>query len=227
MIGIQGAGKTTFCKTRLSDYEYVNLDTLKTRDNEEKLVKNLFREGKSFVVDNTNRFKSDRERYIPMAIAKDYKIVGYYFETCFKCKKETNVVSFASDLYYSIDDEYFELFDEDINFISDVEGVPETLLEYLKENFKFYNGYSKFAQASYLGNHCEYCGVLQGDFYLHHEPDGPFFVDSADKAKELRILRLKLPFDLQIGGSFSLCSEDYLIKKYGQFEELDINLKIE
>lgn len=80
MIGVQGAGKTTFCKMYLSDYEYVNLDTLKTRDNEEKLVKKLFREGKSFVVDNTNRLKSDRERYIPRAIAKGYKIVAYYFE---------------------------------------------------------------------------------------------------------------------------------------------------
>lgn len=80
MIGVQGAGKSTFCKKYLSDYDYVNLDTLKSRDKEEKLVKKLFREGKSFVVDNTNRLKSDRERYIPMAIAKDYKIVGYYFE---------------------------------------------------------------------------------------------------------------------------------------------------
>lgn len=80
MIGIQGAGKTTFCKMRLSDYEYVNLDILKTRDNEEKLVKKLFGEGKSFVVDNTNRYKFDRQRYIPRAIAKGYKIVGYYFE---------------------------------------------------------------------------------------------------------------------------------------------------
>ena len=80
MIGIQGAGKSTFCKMYLSDYEYVNLDTLKTRDNEEKLVKRLFREGKSFVVDNTNRYKYDRQRYIPKAIAKGYKIVGYYFE---------------------------------------------------------------------------------------------------------------------------------------------------
>ena len=80
MIGVQGAGKSTFCKKHLSNYEYVNLDTLKARDKEEKLVKKLFREGKSFVVDNTNRLKSDRERYIPMAIAKHYKIVGYYFE---------------------------------------------------------------------------------------------------------------------------------------------------
>lgn len=80
MIGVQGSGKSTFCKKYLSDYEYVNLDTLKSRDKEEKLVKKLYREGKSFVVDNTNRLKSDRERYIPMAIAKDYKIVGYYFE---------------------------------------------------------------------------------------------------------------------------------------------------
>lgn len=154
-----------------------------------------------------------------------YIVVGK--QNCFKCKKQTNVVSFASDLYFSIDDEYFELFDEDINFISDVEGIPEPLLDYLNDNFKFYNGYSKFAQASYLGNHCNHCGVLQGDFYLHHEPDSPFFIDSAEKVKELRILRVKLPFDLQISGSFSLCSGNYLIKKHGQFEEFDINLRIE
>ena len=46
-----------------------------------------------------------------------YIIIGK--QNCFKCKEQTNVLSFASDLYYSIDDECFELFDEDINFITD------------------------------------------------------------------------------------------------------------
>lgn len=129
MIGIQGAGKTTFCKTRLSDYEYVNLDTLKTRDNEEKLVKKLFREGKSFVVDNTNRFKSDRERYIPTAIAKGYKIVGYYFEPDLKAclrrnrKRSRKVPENVIKEYYNIvlnnRPTYDEGFDEIYTVIND------------------------------------------------------------------------------------------------------------
>lgn len=129
MIGIQGAGKTTFCKTCLSDYEYVNLDTLKTRDNEEKLVKKLFREGKSFVVDNTNRFKSDRERYIPTAIAKGYKIVGYYFEPDLKAclrrnrKRSRKVPENVIKEYYNIvlnnRPTYDEGFDEIYTVIND------------------------------------------------------------------------------------------------------------
>lgn len=129
MIGIQGAGKTTFCKTRLSDYEYVNLDTLKTRDNEEKLVKKLFREDKSFVVDNTNRFKSDRERYIPTAIAKGYKIVGYYFESDLKAclrrnrKRSRKVPENVIKEYYNIvlnnRPTYDEGFDEIYTVIND------------------------------------------------------------------------------------------------------------
>lgn len=129
MIGIQGAGKTTFCKTHLSDYEYVNLDTLKTRDNEEKLVKKLFREGKSFVVDNTNRFKSDRERYIPTAIAKGYKIVGYYFEPDLKAclrrnrKRSRKVPENVIKEYYNIvlnnRPTYDEGFDEIYTVIND------------------------------------------------------------------------------------------------------------
>lgn len=140
MIGIQGAGKTTFCKTRLSDYEYVNLDTLKTRDNEEKLVKKLFREGKSFVVDNTNRFKSDRERYIPMAIAKDYKIVGYYFEPDLKAclrrnrKRSRKVPEMVIKEYYNIvlnnRPTYDEGFDEIYTVINDDKEMKIT--EYIE-----------------------------------------------------------------------------------------------
>ena len=127
IIGIQG--KTTFCKKYLSDYEYVNLDTLKTRDKEEKLVKKLFREGKSFVVDNTNRLKSDRERYIPMAMAKDYKIVGYYFEPDLKAclrrnknrsrKVPENVIREYYNIVLNNRPTYDEGFDEIYTVIND------------------------------------------------------------------------------------------------------------
>ena len=36
MIGIQGSGKSEFCRRNLQDIARVNLDTLKTRNNETK-----------------------------------------------------------------------------------------------------------------------------------------------------------------------------------------------
>lgn len=82
MIGIQGSGKSTFYHKYLSDdYVRVNLDTLKTRNREEQLVSECFREGKSFAVDNTNPTRADRQRYIPLAQYWGYRIVGYFMES--------------------------------------------------------------------------------------------------------------------------------------------------
>lgn len=82
MIGIQGSGKSTFYHKYLADgYVRVNLDTLKTRNREEQLVSECFREGKSFAVDNTNPTRADRQRYIPLAQYWGYKIVGYFMES--------------------------------------------------------------------------------------------------------------------------------------------------
>jgi len=35
--------------------------------------------------------------------------------------------------------------------------------------------YSKMAGSSYWANCCPYCNSIQGDFFLHAEPEGPFF----------------------------------------------------
>lgn len=92
MIGIQGSGKSTFYHKYLAnDYVRVNLDTLKTRNREEQLVSECFREGKSFAVDNTNPTRADRQRYIPLAQYWGYKIVGYFMESKLQaCIKRNN-----------------------------------------------------------------------------------------------------------------------------------------
>lgn len=91
LIGIPGAGKSTFYKKYFSDYGYINLDTIKNREKEAKLVKSLLDEGKNLVVDNTNCSNSDRKRYIPEAKEKGYKVIGYYFEPDYKsCMKRNN-----------------------------------------------------------------------------------------------------------------------------------------
>lgn len=81
MMGIQGSGKSEFCRQYLAGkYVRVNLDTLNTRNNERKLIEECFAKKQDFVVDNTNPAKSDRERYIPWAKEHGYCVVGYFMQ---------------------------------------------------------------------------------------------------------------------------------------------------
>ena len=82
LMGIQGSGKSTFYHNFLAEeFIRVNLDTLKTRHREEVLIKECIEKGVSFAIDNTNPTKDDRQRYIPIAIANGYKVVGYFMES--------------------------------------------------------------------------------------------------------------------------------------------------
>ena len=78
-IGIPACGKTTFYKERFSEYAHISLDELHTRSKEGRLLTACIENGQSFVVDNTNPTRADREKYITAAKAAEYIVVGYYF----------------------------------------------------------------------------------------------------------------------------------------------------
>jgi len=81
-IGIPASGKSTFYERSFApDYVRVNLDALNTRHKEKALVDSCIRDGKSFVVDNTNPTKADRQRYIHAAKDAGYRIEGYFFQS--------------------------------------------------------------------------------------------------------------------------------------------------
>ena len=81
MIGIQGSGKSVFCRQFLPEVRRVNLDTLKIRNNEKRMIANCHENGESYVIDNTNPTREDRARYIPAAKAEGYHIVGYFMQS--------------------------------------------------------------------------------------------------------------------------------------------------
>ena len=91
MIGIQGSGKSTFYHKYLADsFVRINLDTLKTRHQENLLISECIQNGKSFAVDNTNPTRADRQRYIPLAQYAGYKVIGYFVESKLKTCIERN-----------------------------------------------------------------------------------------------------------------------------------------
>lgn len=82
LVGIQGSGKSTFCRERFyHTHVRLNLDMLKTRHREGILLNACLRAQQRFVVDNTNVLLQEREHYIKAAKIAGFAVVGYYFHT--------------------------------------------------------------------------------------------------------------------------------------------------
>lgn len=81
LIGIQGAGKSTFYRERFFDtHVRLGLDLLKTRHRERTLLAACLGTGQPFVIDNTNVTEAGRAEYIAAARGAGFRVVGYFFE---------------------------------------------------------------------------------------------------------------------------------------------------
>ncbi|MGR8932791.1 MAG: hypothetical protein ACU837_00190 [Gammaproteobacteria bacterium] len=80
-IGIQASGKSSFYRERyFRTHVRINLDMLKTRHREFCLIQTCLETGQALVIDNNNPNRAVRERYIQLAKAKRFRVVGYYFQ---------------------------------------------------------------------------------------------------------------------------------------------------
>lgn len=74
MVGLQGSGKSHFCKKVLvpKGYSYINRDSLGSWQKCAKVMEETIKDKKSCVIDNTNIDKESRKRFID--IAKKYNV---------------------------------------------------------------------------------------------------------------------------------------------------------
>lgn len=90
-VGIQGAGKSTYFREYFFDtHVRINLDTLRTRQREEKLLNACLESGQPFVIDNTNPLPADRQRYLQPARAKGFRTVAYFFQSTLRDAMQRN-----------------------------------------------------------------------------------------------------------------------------------------
>jgi predicted kinase len=81
-IGIQGSGKSQFFRDRFySTHVRINMDMLRTPHREQILVNACLEAQQRFVVDNTNFSREHRARYIALAKAAKFRVIGYYFSS--------------------------------------------------------------------------------------------------------------------------------------------------
>ncbi len=82
LIGLQASGKTTFYRERFfNTHVRINLDMLKTRHREKRLLHVCLETHQPFVIDNTNPTKEERRPYIEAAKAARYRVIGYYLQS--------------------------------------------------------------------------------------------------------------------------------------------------
>ena len=81
-VGLQGAGKSTFYRERFfATHMRINLDMLKTRHRERRILQVCIETRQPFVVDNTNPTRAERQVYIAAAKQAGFRVIGYYFQS--------------------------------------------------------------------------------------------------------------------------------------------------
>ena len=86
LIGLQGAGKSTFYQTRLaSTHVHISMDHFPNASNRRlrqlRLLEGALQQGHSAAIDNTNPTAADRASLIQTAHSLGATVVGYYFES--------------------------------------------------------------------------------------------------------------------------------------------------
>ena len=85
LVGLQGAGKTTFYRQRFAaSHAHVSMDLFpNARHKSARLLRELARaldDGRSVVIDNTNPTPEVRAPLIAAALARGVRVIGYFVE---------------------------------------------------------------------------------------------------------------------------------------------------
>lgn len=159
-------------------------------------------------------------------IAKSPVLIALNSRECYRCTKNTAVISLASDNFYCLSDDGDEndkwFWADGFSFFSMpifIEKEFANIISRLFPNYKI--GYSKTIEGSYWANHCEHCGALQGDFHLHSEPGGAFFPLNEQEYKQLTFIPIHTKFNLEMDADYSWLSNADEILDYAKSKTLE------
>lgn len=147
---------------------------------------------------------------------------------CWKCGKTTKVVCFALKNYVDINSQYL---DYHYFLTSMITKMPGEVFNHIQGHYNFKEKYSNTIKGKCWANCCSHCDSLQGNNYLFYELDSPFYADAPEKARQLTMYRISLPFDMcvDLGATFPIVisGQDYdivskMLDKYAI--HVDLNL---
>jgi hypothetical protein len=122
---------------------------------------------------------------------------------CWKCSQPTPVSAIVLDGYEeAVDDEEWEPSAERtvLSYITAIDAASLAAIQAVAPWLRY--GRSETADTTYLANHCERCGVLQGDWFLT-EAGAVFFPTDKSEVQDFRVARFdqRLEIDAQCAWS--------------------------
>jgi len=84
-----------------------------------------------------------------------------------------------------------------IHYVTHISPSVITHIQRLTRSYRV--DFSKTTQSSYLMNHCEHCGMKQGDFSMYCEPQGAFFSLNQQDASRIVLHLVPEPFHGDFG----------------------------
>jgi hypothetical protein len=124
---------------------------------------------------------------------------------CWSCHKTTAVHALLAQDLEDVEegDEPMRLEARTFVYEVDEEELPEAVRRALAQHAaKYLPTYSRTTGETSWASRCEHCDALQGAFYQHSEPDGPFFGGPDEFSGTLKLLSDE-GFDLE-SGSYSM-----------------------
>ena len=124
---------------------------------------------------------------------------------CWKCSERMPAVALMAPNVEGMDGE--------VCILTDIVGLPDNVLEYLKRRvptFRF--RYSKIVGSKYYANTCPSCGMLSGDFFLHSEPGGPFFPTDEEGAARLYLTEIPIKSTVFVQAGYHMGTGDLILK---------------
>lgn len=162
-------------------------------------------------------------RWIPAGPETNIRSSCYYIaetrKSCWKCGKETLVLGLLipaghqtlepideEELEFSSDEEYEAWLNSPASsewatcdlptLIHYVDYLPDAVRKHVHARSRNYRvDFSKTTQSAYWMNHCEHCGMKQGDFEMYCEPQGAFFPLDEREAAQIVLHAVDEPFE--------------------------------
>ena len=177
---------------------------------------------------------NDRDEAV---LAMEYIFIMEGQQNCWRCGQLTRVIGLGIGefirIYGDINEPQYELVQDYIDpgeelhlaWVEKEDSIPPKLLRYLKGKYSVKTGYSKTLGGKCFANHCDCCGVLQGNWFLFDEPDSPLSScigssELIERMDKLKIMGIPIEDSLQLDWNICFCTNDYAYFKYGHFEEL-------
>ncbi len=146
--------------------------------------------------------------------AKSYSIAQTE-ESCWKCGELTRVHCFllpvGHQTFEQVDDDVWAWYvHESSSMVAYVTDLLPTVAARIKAITRhYYLDFSKTTNSSYWMNHCEHCGMKQGDFAMHCEPGGAFFPMDEEAVLNIRLQAIPEPFSCNGSTSYHSLMDDF------------------